>query len=138
MSQYQTYYFRSPDKQTFLSDLKASLQEAGVDPYEEKAIIETEDSERLGQGIDVVEKSRWYETEPTYADDGTVEDKGVKGEYALINVRTNEGLFQSYCESFTAFDPKVQPSQIDDAEKVGGGSHRVEAPATPVRRFATT
>jgi len=135
---YQTYYFRSPDKPTFISDLKAALQEAGIDPYEERVVIETEDGERLGQGIDVVEPNRWFETEPTYADDGTVRDQGVRGDYALINVRTDEALFQSFCESFTAFDPALDPNEIDDAEKVGGGSHRVEAPATPVRRFATT
>ncbi len=134
---HKTYYFRSPNRSTFLSDLKSEMQDAGIDPYAEKAVVETQDGDQLGQGIDLIPAGQWYETAPTYADDGKLTTEGTTGDYALINVRTAEEDIQGFCESFDAQDPALSPSEVPDTEKVGGGSHRVEAPQTPVRRFAT-
>jgi len=138
----QVYHFRAPDKQTFIEDIKAVLAGEGIDPYEvqvvEKRVLSEGESETevLGPGISVVEAGRWWETPPT-ADEGGSASGGTLGDYALINAATSNETLQSIVAQFATSDPAKDPAEIPGEEKIGAGTHRIAAPATPVREFAT-
>ena len=125
---YAEYTLRAPDLSTFKDDLRAVLEANDIDP-EERGIIRVDEdgNERFGQGIDVVEAGRWHIDDPQYDDEGNVTSEGTKGDYALVNIRTDDPEMQALIKGFTAFDASKQPFEIAGSEKVGGGSHRVDA-----------
>ena len=140
MPEYKTYHLRAPDVVTFLADAKAAIEEAGIDPYEKNLLRKDKEGNDLpGQGVDVIEPGRWHITEPTYDSDGEMTDPGVKGDYALINIRTKDPQVQAVIESFEPSDADKQPSEIPAEQAVGGGTHRIDTDTidSPVRVFAT-
>jgi len=89
--------------------------------------------------VDAVPAGRWYITDPTLDEDGNVTDPGVKGDYALINVRTRQPDLQSFIARFSAEDPGTQPANIPDSETIAKGLHRVDETqiSSPERVWAT-
>ena len=137
---YKAYHIRSPDTPTFLADAKAAIESAGIDPYEKGLLFRDENGDDVaGQGVDVIPAGRWYITEPVYDVIGELTDPGVKGDYALINVRTEDPEVQAVIEGFEPSDADKQPSEIPVEQTIGGGTHRVDGDTidSPVRQFAT-
>jgi len=137
---YKEYALRAPTIQDAISSAKAALQDAGLDPYELNVLHQDEEgNDVLGRVVDGVEKNLWYETGPTFDEDGNQTDSGTKGTYALINVRTKQPELQSFIEQFTPKDPAKDPSEIPDTEKIGTGLHRIDADkiSSPERVWAT-
>jgi len=137
---YETYYFRSPDVQTFIRDAKTAIKWAGIDPYEKGLLRKDENGNDVpGQGVDVIPAGRWHITEPTFDENGEMTDPGVKGDYALINIRTADPEVKAFVESFSASDASKQPPEIPAGETIGGGTHRVDSDTidSPRRVFAT-
>jgi len=137
---YEPYHLRAPDVETFLIDAKAAIESAGIDPYQKDLLRKDENGNDVpGQGVDVIPAGRWYITEPTHDSDGEVTDFGVKGDYALINIRTADPEVQTVIEGFEPSDADKQPSEIPDKQAIGGGTHRVDSSTidNPVRVFAT-
>jgi len=140
MAQYETYHLRAPDVATFIADAKEAIQASGIDPYAKDLLREDENGNDVpGQGVDVIPAGRWYITEPTYDSDAEMTDPGVKGDYALINIRTKDPEVKAVIESFEPADADKQPSGVPDKQAIGGGTHRVDTDTidSPVRVFAT-
>ena len=140
MPEYKTYHLRAPDVATFLSDAKAAIKDAGINPYEKDLLRINEDGDDVpGLGVDVIPAGRWHITEPILNDAGVVTDPGVKGDYALINIRTKDPEVKAVIEGFEPSDADKQPSEIPIEDVVGGGTHRVYSSTidSPVRVFAT-
>jgi len=136
----EIYHLRAPDVQTFLTDAKAAIESAGIDPYEKGLLREDENGDDVpGQGVDVIPGGRWHITEPTFDEIGEMTDPGVKGNYALINIRTADPEVQAVIESFEPSDADKQPPEIPAEQAIGGGTHRVDGSTidSPVRVFAT-
>jgi len=123
---YQEYALRAPSVQAAIDSAKPALQDAGLDPYDLDVLSQTEDGDTLGRVVDVVEPGRWYITDPTLDEDGNQTDPGVKGDYALINVRTRQPELQQFIEQFSPEDPATQPKDVPDSEKIGAGLHRID------------
>jgi len=136
---YQEYALRAPTVQAAIDSAKPALEDAGLDPYALDVLSETEDGDTLGRVVDVVEPGRWYITDPSYDQDGNVTDPGVKGDYALINVRTKDPQLQGFIERFSAEDPATQPKDVADSETIGAGLHRIDEKqiSSPERVWAT-
>lgn len=136
---YKEYALRAPTVQAAIDSAKPAIEDAGLDPYELDVLSETEDGDVLGRVVDAVPAGRWYITDPTYGEDGNVTDPGVKGDYALINVRTRQPDLQSFIERFSAEDPSTQPKDVPDSETIGKGLHRIDASqiSSPERVWAT-
>jgi len=136
---YQEYALRAPTVQAAIDSAKPALEDAGLDPYALDVLSETDSGDVLGRVVDVVEPGRWYITDPTYDQDGNVTDPGVKGDYALINVRTKDPQLQRFIESFSAEDPSTQPKDVPDSETIGKGLHRIDETqiSSPERVWAT-
>jgi hypothetical protein len=137
---YETFHLRAPDVETFLVDAKAAIIKAGIDPYEKNLLRKDEEGNDVpGQGVDVIKPGRWHITEPTFDDAGVVTDPGVKGDYALINIRTKDPEVKAVIEGFESSDADKQPPEIPSEETIGGGTHRVYGDTidSPVRVFAT-
>jgi len=136
---YQEYALRAPTVQAAIDSAKPAIEDAGLDPYELDVLSETEDGDALGRVVDAVPAGRWYITDPTFNDDGSVKDPGTLGDYALINVRTKDPQLQSFIEQFSAEDPATQPADVPDSEKIGAGLHRVDGTqiSSPERVWAT-
>jgi hypothetical protein len=137
---YKTYHLRAPDVATFLTDAKAAIREAGINPYEKGLLSEDENGDDVpGQGVDVIEPGRWHITEPTFDENREMIDPGVKGDYALINIRTKDPQVKAIIEGFEPSDADKQPAEIPTEETIGGGTHRVDGETidSPVRVFAT-
>jgi len=136
---YKEYALRAPSVQAAIDSAKPALQDAGLDPYALDVLSETEDGDTLGRLVDSVPAGRWYITDPTYDQDGNVTDPGVKGDYALINVRTKQPELQQFIEQFNAKSPSKQPDEIPPEEKIGTGLHRIDADqiSSPERVWAT-
>lgn len=136
---YKEYALRAPSVQAAIDSAKPALENAGLDPYELDVLSETEDGDTLGRVVDVVEPGQWYITDPTYGEDGNVTDPGVKGDYALINVRTAQPDLQQFIESAKVHDPSTDPANIADSEKIGAGLHRIDETqiSSPERVWAT-
>lgn len=130
MADYQTYTLRSPDRATFIADLKAALSQAGIDPYEKQLLRVGQDgSDEIARFLDVVEAGRWWITEPQWdysTDPPTKTQEGAKGTYLLVNAITTDPELIAFIEGFAASNASKQPSDIADAEKIGGGTHRVD------------
>jgi len=140
MPEYKTYHLRAPDVETFLTDAKAAIESAGIDPYEKNLLRQDENGDDVPrQGVDVIPAGRWHITEPTYDSDGEMTDPGERGDYALINIRTADPEVQAVIESFESSDADKQPAQIPAEQAIGGGTHRVDGDTidSPVRVFAT-
>jgi len=140
MAEYRDYNLRAPGVQTFLEDAKAAIMEAGVDPYEKNLLREDESGDDVpGQGVDVIPAGRWHITKPTFNESGEMINPGVKGDYALINIRTADPEVQAVIEGFEPSDADKQPPEIPAEETIGGGTHRVGGStiSSPVRVFAT-
>lgn len=137
---YKEYALRAPSVQAAIDSAKPALQDAGLDPYDLDVLSQTEDGDTLGRVVDVVEPGRWYITDPTLDEDGNQTDPGVKGDYALINVRTKQPELQSFIERFSAEDPATQPKDVPDSETIGKGLHRIDETQinSPERVWATT
>jgi hypothetical protein len=136
---YEPYHLRAPDVATFLTDAKAAIESAGIDPFEKDLLRKDEDGSNVpGQGVDVIEPNRWYITEPTFKD-GEMTDPGEKGDYALINIRTEDPEVKAVIEGFEPSDADKQPPEIPTEQAIGGGTHRVDGStiSSPVRVFAT-
>jgi len=136
---YQEYALRAPSVQAAIDSAKPALIDAGLDPYALDVLSETDEGDTLGPVVDSVPAGRWYITDPTYDQDGNVTDPGVKGDYALINVRTKDPQLRQFIESATAHDPATDPANIADSEKIGKGLHRIDADqiSSPERVWAT-
>jgi len=136
---YKEYALRAPSVQAAIGSAKPALEDAGLDPYEVDVLSETEDGDTLGRVVDSVEAGRWYITDPTFNDDGTIKDPGTRGDYALINVRTKDPQLQGFIEQFSAEDPATQPANIPDSETIGAGLHRIDETqiSSPERVWAT-
>jgi len=136
---YKEYALRAPSTQAAIDSAKPAIENAGLDPYALDVLSETEDGDTLGRVVDSVEPGRWYITDPTYDQDGNVTDPGVKGDYALINVRTKDPQLQSFIEQFSAEDPSTQPKDVPDSETIGKGLHRIDETqiSSPERVWAT-
>ena len=137
---HQTYNLRAPDVATFLSDAKAAIESAGIDPYAKGLLRKDKNGDDVpGRGVDVIPAGRWHLTEPTFDDKGEMTDPGVKGDYALINIRTADPEVIKVIESFEPSDADKQPPEIPAGETIGGGTHRVDGSTidSPVRVFAT-
>jgi len=136
---YQEYALRAPSVQAAIDSAKPALQDAGLDPYDLDVLSQTEDGDTLGRVVDVVEPGRWYITDPTYDEDGSVQDPGTLGDYALINVRTRQPDLQQFIEQFSAEDPSTQPKDVPDSETIGKGLHRIDETqiSSPERVWAT-
>ncbi|WVL99688.1 hypothetical protein [Salinibacter phage 4_17] len=136
---YQEYALRAPSVQAAIDSAKPALQDAGLDPYDLDVLSQTEDGDTLGRVVDVVEPGRWYITDPTLDEDGNQTDPGVKGDYALINVRTRQPELQQFIEQFSAEDPATQPKDVPDSETIGKGLHRIDETqiSSPERVWAT-
>lgn len=136
---YKEYALRAPSTQAAIDSAKPAIENAGLDPYALDVLSETEDGDTLGRVVDSVEPGRWYITDPTYDQDGNVTDPGVKGDYALINVRTKQPELQQFIEQFSAEDPATQPKDIPDSETIGKGLHRIDETqiSSPERVWAT-
>jgi hypothetical protein len=136
---YKEYALRAPSVQAAIDSAKPAIEDAGLNPYALDVLSQTEDGDVLGRVVDSVEAGRWYLTDPTYDEDGNVTDPGVKGDYALINVRTKDPQLQQFIESATAHDPAADPANIADSETIGKGLHRVDASqiSSPERVWAT-
>jgi len=141
MAEYQTFSLRSPDRSTFLADLKAALDSAEIDPYE-KSLLRKDEQENdvLDRSLDIVPPGEWWITEPTWdysTDPPTKTQQGTAGDYLLINAITKDPELVSFIEGFPASDASKQPSEIADAEKIGGGTHRVDQDTidSPVRTW---
>jgi len=140
MFEYKTYHLRAPDLETFLNDAKTAVEEAGIDPYEKSLVRQDENGDDVpGQGVDVIPAGRWHITEPTFDESGEMANPGVKGDYALINIRTKDPEVKAVIESFEPSDADKQPLEIPAGETIGGGTHRVDGDTidSPVRVFAT-
>jgi len=137
---YNEYALRAPSVQAAIDSAKPAFQDAGLDPYALDVLSQTEeDGDTLGRVVDSVEAGRWYITDPTFGEDGNVTDPGVKGDYALINVRTKQPELQQFIEQFSPEDPATQPADVPDSEKIGSGLHRIDASqiSSPERVWAT-
>ena len=137
---YEPYHLRAPDVATFLIDAKAAIESAGIDSYAKGLLRKDENGDDVpGQGADVIPAGHWYINEPAYDSDGKMTDPGVKGDYALINIRTADPEVKAVIESFEPSDADKQPSEISDEQTIGGGTHRVDGNTidSPVRVFAT-
>jgi len=136
---YKEYALRAPSVQAAIDSAKPALKDAGLDPYKLDVLSETEDGDTLGRVVDAVPAGRWYITDPTLDEDGNVTDPGVKGDYALINVRTRQPDLQSFIARFSAEDPGTQPANIPDSETIAKGLHRVDETqiSSPERVWAT-
>ena len=137
---HETYHFRAPDVQTFLADAKAAIESAGIHPYEKGLLRKDENSDDVpGQGVDVIPAGRWHLTDPTFDKAGELNDPGVRGDYALINIRTADPEVKAFVEGFEPSDAGKQPPEIPSEQTIGGGTHRVDGSSidSPVRVFAT-
>jgi len=137
---HETYHLRAPDVETFLADAKAAIESAGIDPYEKGLLRKDENGNDVpGQGVDVIKPNRWYITEPTFGLNEEITDPGVKGDYALINIRTKDPEVKAFVENFEPSDADKQPPEIPAEQAIGGGTHRVDSDTidSPVRVFAT-
>jgi len=136
---YKEYALRAPTVQAAIDSAKPALENAGLDPYALDVLSQTEGGDTLGRVVDSVEPGRWYITDPTYDQDGNQTDPGVKGDYALINVRTKQPELQSFIEQFSAEDPSTQPADVPDSETIGKGLHRIDETqiSSPERVWAT-
>jgi len=136
---YKEYALRAPSVQAAIDSAKPALEDAGLDPYQLDVLSQGESGDVLGRVVDSVEAGRWYITGPTFNDDGSVQDPGTRGDYALINVRTRQPELQSFIEQFSAEDPSTQPADVPDSEKIGAGLHRIDASqiSSPERVWAT-
>jgi len=136
---YKEYALRAPSLQAAIDSAKPALQNAGLNPYALDVLSETEDGDTLGRVVDSVEAGRWYIEDPTYDQDGNQTDPGVKGDYALINVRTKQPELQQFIEQFSAEDPSTQPKDVPDSETIGKGLHRIDETqiSSPERVWAT-
>jgi hypothetical protein len=137
---YKEYALRAPSVQDAIESAKPALIDAGLDPYALDVLSKNEEGgDALGRVVDSVEAGRWYITDPTFGEDGNVTDPGVKGDYALINVRTKQPELQQFIEQFSAEDPATQPKDIPDSETIGEGLHRIDASqiSSPERVWAT-
>jgi len=136
---YQEYALRAPSVQAAIDSAKPALEDAGLDPYALDVLSQGEDGDTLGRVVDSIEPGRWYITDPTYNEDGTIKDEGTKGDYALINVRTKQPELQGFIERFSAEDPATQPKDVPDSETIGAGLHRIDETqiSSPERVWAT-
>jgi len=137
---HETYNLRAPDVATFLSDAKAAIEEAGIDPYGKDLLRKDDNGDDVpGQGVDVIHAGRWHVTEPSYDSEGKMIDPGVKGDYALVNIRTADPEVKAFIEGFSASDASKQPPEIPTDETIGGGTHRVDSDTIDSHRrvFAT-
>jgi len=136
---YKEYALRAPSVQAAIDSAKPALEDAGLDPYALDVLSETEDGDTLGRVVDSVPAGRWYITDPTYDQDGNQTDPGVKGDYALINVRTKQPELQQFIEAFSPKDPATQPKDVPDSETIGKGLHRIDETqiSSPERVWAT-
>jgi len=136
---YHEYALRAPTVQAAIDSAKPALRDAGLDPYQLDVLSQTEDGDTLGRVVDSVEAGRWYITGPTFNDDGSVQDPGTRGDYALINVRTRQPDLQQFIEQFSAEDPSTQPKDVPDSETIGKGLHRIDETqiSSPERVWAT-
>jgi len=136
---YKEYALRAPSVQAAIDSAKPALEDAGLDPYALDVLSETEDGDVLGRVVDAVPAGRWYITDPTFNDDGSVKDPGTRGDYALINVRTKDPQLQSFIEQFSAEDPATEPKDVPDSKKIGAGLHRIDETqiSSPERVWAT-
>lgn len=139
MAEYKEFHFRAPDVGTFLSDVEAICQNNGIDPYE-RGILRTDPDTgepKPGLGIDAIPAGQWWESEPTEDADGNLNDDGVLGSYALVNVLTKYPGLEQLAQSFAASDPTKAPADIPDSEKIGSGTHRIDGSmlTSPVRMW---
>jgi len=137
---YKEYALRAPSVQAAIDSAKPALEDAGLDPYQLDVLSQGESGDVLGRVVDSVEAGRWYITDPTFNDDGSVKDPGTRGDYALINVRTKQPELQQFIEQFSAEDPSTQPKDVPDSETIGKGLHRIDETQinSPERVWATT
>ena len=136
---YKTYYFRAPDIQSIIDDLLAAADARDLDPIE-LGVLDTDDegSAVLHESVwDATPAGRWYETPPTYDEEGNLTSEGTLGTYAIANLRSPDPVVQQVAESFGTADASLTPSEVPDAEKAAHGTSRITDPSTPVRRFAT-
>lgn len=119
--EYTTFRFRAADRETLLSGVQQVFSDEGIDP-----------SRILTEGLDgnlhvdpsiglFLGPGQWWETLPEFDENGISNDP-VRGDHALVNVRTNDEVLHSVLAS------------IDPGES-RAGIERV-APSTPVREFA--
>jgi hypothetical protein len=138
MDNYQTFTLRSPDRGTFIADLKSALSNAGIDPYEKNLLRKDENGEDvINRFLSFIPAGGWWIEKPTTDSEGNLTDTGTSGDYALINGITKDPEIMNLIEGFGASDASTQPSEIASSEKIGGGTHRVDQStiSSPVRTW---
>jgi hypothetical protein len=136
---YETRFFRAPDREAALKDVKAALQNAGIDPYAVALLTDDEGNDAFNAAfVSVHPAGTWYKVEPTYDEEGNQTDPGEIGGHCLINFRSDNEDLLSVADSFETTDPNLAPSEVPDEDKAPNGTCRIGPPATPIRPIATT
>jgi hypothetical protein len=124
---HETVYLRAPSVAAAKTDLKAALQDAGIDPYESVFYVDDEGNDQLNPAIIAVHPAGAW-----------TKDNGDVGDHCLINGRIDDERLLSVVKSFEATDPSLAPSEVPDEDKAPNGTSRINAPNTPLRPVATT
>jgi len=124
---HETVYLRAPSVGAAKTDLKAALQDAGIDPYESVFYTDDEGNDHLNPSIIAVHPAGAW-----------TKENGDVGDHCLINGRTDDEKLLSVVMSFEATDPSLTPSEVPDEDKAPNGTSRINAPNTPLRPIATT
>lgn len=119
---HETFYFRAPDRATFLHGLSTTFSEEGVSPSR-LIELDPQHGKKIDPSIGVfVPAGEWWKMLPTVDSEGNLNSDGVRGDHAIANVRTDDETLKELFRTVPVGEKR-------------NGIERVE-PSSPVRPFA--